>query len=788
MTFLTIPIITVFIDEDPLKVLRDVRVEKFPFPLVFEIEGRQVIIYAVHHLSRNPKRITLRFKSNLTQKSNPQTSSFPLFLLQTKVISPKPSILDSPIEYLKGVGPLKADLLKKELSIFTFGDLLQHFPNRHVDKTAVYPINTITPQTEYVQVVGTIEDKVMLGEKRSKRLIAQLGDKTGTIELCWFQGINWIEKKLFEGKPYLVFGKVTFFNGKAQITHPEIEAWNPSLTEGKNFLEPVYPTTEKLKAKGLNGKQIGKLTLALFAVLSLKDIPENIPNHLLKKHIFFSRSDAYTAIHFPKTQQEYEKAVYRLKFEEFFIAQVRLGLTRLNRHKNSKGAVFEKVGEFFNNFYKHHLPFQLTGAQKRVLKEIRTDTARGKQMNRLLQGDVGSGKTIVGLLTMLLAADNGFQSCLMAPTEILATQHYNGLSELLKDMPVDIRLLTGSTKTAERREILSQLADGSLHMIVGTHALIEDPVKFHNLGLSIIDEQHRFGVAQRAKLWAKAAVHPHVLVMTATPIPRTLAMTAYGDLDYSVMDELPPGRQPITTVHRNEMHRVKVMDFIRSEIDKGRQAYIIFPLIEESEKLDYENLMDGYEHVKAFFPEPKFWISMVHGRQTPDVKETNMQRFVKGDTQIMVSTTVIEVGVNVPNASIMVIENAEKFGLSQLHQLRGRVGRGSEKSYCILLTGNKLSNDARERIKIMCATNDGFKIAEKDLELRGPGDIEGTRQSGALNFKLANLVDDRDILEKAKKEAETLLDGDENLSSAENLQLKNYLLSQKGKTAWSKIS
>ncbi len=508
----------------------------------------------------------------------------------------------------------------------------------------------------------------------------------------------------------------------------------------------------------------------------------------MQKLILLTRADAYAIIHFPKNQQEYEKAVYRIKFEEFFIAQVRLGLIRLNRHKHSKGVVFEKVGDYFNTFYNKHLPFQLTNAQKRVFKEIRTDSARGKQMNRLLQGDVGSGKTIVGLLTMLLAADNGFQSCLMAPTEILAAQHYNGLKELLKDMPVNISMLTGSTKVAERRKILAQLADGSLHMIVGTHALIEDPVQFKNLGLSIVDEQHRFGVAQRAKLWAKAAIHPHVLVMTATPIPRTLAMTAYGDLDYSVMDELPPGRQPVTTVHRNEMHRVKVMGFIRSEIDRGRQAYIIFPLIEESEKLDYENLMDGYEHVKAFFPEPKYWISMLHGRQSADIKNNNMQRFVKGDTQIMVSTTVIEVGVNIPNASIMVIENAEKFGLSQLHQLRGRVGRGSEKSYCILLTGNKLGDDARERIKIMCSTNDGFKIAEKDLELRGPGDIEGTRQSGVLNFKLANLVNDKEILERAKKEVESLLEHDENLVAAENLQLKNYLLLQKGKTAWSKIS
>lgn len=665
--------------------------------------------------------------------------------------------------------------------------MLEHFPLRHIDKTAINTIADISPDTDFIQITGVIEDAAIMGEKRSRRLVAQLRDKTGSLELCWFQGINWIEKNIHAGKQYLVFGKTGFFNGRPQITHPEIELWSPAMIDGKNFLEPVYPTTEKLKAKGLNGKQIGKLTMALMEMLSPKEIPENLPEEIILKLKLLARFTAYSSIHFPKSKEEYENALYRLKFEEFFISQIRLGLTRLNRHKNSRGAVFEKVGEIFNTFYNQYLPFELTGAQKRVLKEIRADTFRGKQMNRLLQGDVGSGKTIVALLTMLIAADNGYQSCLMAPTEILAAQHFKGLSELLQDMPVNIRLFTGSTKKKERRQILQQLADGSLHMITGTHALIEDPVIFKNLGLSVIDEQHRFGVAQRAKLWAKAAIHPHVLVMTATPIPRTLAMTAYGDLDYSIMDELPPGRIPVTTVHRNEMHRVKVMDFIRSEIDKGRQAYIIFPLIEESEKLDYENLMDGYEHVKAFFPEPKYWISMLHGRQSSDIKESNMQRFVKGDTQIMVSTTVIEVGVNVPNASIMVIENAEKFGLSQLHQLRGRVGRGSEKSYCILLT-SKLNNDARERIKILCATNDGFKIAEKDLELRGPGDIEGTRQSGALNFKLANLVSDKEILHLAKKEAENLLKQDEDLSSAQNLNVKNYLLTQKGKTVWSKIS
>ena len=478
----------------------------------------------------------------------------------------------------------------------------------------------------------------------------------------------------------------------------------------------------------------------------------------------------------------------RLKFEEFFIAQVRLNLTRLQRHRASRAVVFEKVGEIFNEFYAKYLPFELTGAQKRVLKEIRTDTARGRQMNRLLQGDVGSGKTIVALLSMLLAADNGYQSCMMAPTEILAQQHYKGLSELLKEMPVEIALLTGSTKTKERKRILQGLLDDTIHFVVGTHAVIEDVVQFKNLGLVIVDEQHRFGVAQRARLWAKATLPPHVLVMTATPIPRTLAMTAYGDLDYSVMDELPPGRIPITTVHRFETVRASVMDFVKTELEKGRQIYFIYPLIEESEKLSFEDLMQGYEQVKSFFPEPKYRISMVHGRQPADQKETNMARFVSGDTQIMVSTTVIEVGVNVPNASVMVIESSEKFGLSQLHQLRGRVGRGSEKSFCILLTSVKAGKEARERIKIMCATNDGFKIAEKDLELRGPGDIEGTRQSGALNFKLASIVNDKGILEKARNAAEKLVDEDPELLLAKNLQLKNYLQSQKGKNGWSKIS
>jgi ATP-dependent DNA helicase RecG len=513
-----------------------------------------------------------------------------------------------------------------------------------------------------------------------------------------------------------------------------------------------------------------------------------LPGEIIDQLKLVSRYKAFRQIHLPQVAEEYEEAVKRIKFEELFIAQLRMNLLRSQRHRFSKGVVFDKVGDLFNDFYKNHLPFQLTGAQKRVIKEIRNDTAKGKQMNRLLQGDVGSGKTIVAVLVMLLAVDNNYQACLMAPTEILARQHFKTLSTLLNKIEVPVKLLTGSTKVAERRKIIKELEEGTLKILVGTHAVIEDVVQFKNLGIVIIDEQHRFGVAQRAKLWQKASIPPHVLVMTATPIPRTLAMTAYGDLDYSVIDELPPGRQPITTVHRYETQRSKVMDFIRAEIDKGRQAYIIFPLIEESAKLDYENLVHGYENVKGYFPEPRYWISMVHGRQPSDQKELNMKRFVEHDTQIMVSTTVIEVGVDVPNASVMVIESTEKFGLSQLHQLRGRVGRGAEKSYCILLSGSNLGNDARQRIKTMTETNNGFEIAEKDLELRGPGDIQGTRQSGELNFKLASIVQDRPLLDLARNLSLMLLENDPDLVSAENLQLKTFLNQQKGAVMWSKIS
>ncbi|MEY4459673.1 MAG: hypothetical protein RIT38_898, partial [Bacteroidota bacterium] len=676
--------------------------------------------------------------------------------------------------------------LKKELSIYTFGDLLQHFPHRHVDKTKLTPISQLTPEMDFIQVKGVLLGFHTIGEKRSKRMVAQLRDETGQLELAWFQGIQYVQKNLVEGQTYIVFGRLGFFNGKPQVVHPEIEPFVAQVMASKSLLEPIYGSTEKLKARGLNAKQIGKLTQVLFQQISERDLPENLPAHLLNDKM--GRWEAFRQIHFPTSQAHYKQALSRLIFEELFIAQIRLNLIKIDRHKNSKGQVFEKVGDYFNNFYNNYLPFELTGAQKRVIKEIRQDVAKGYQMNRLLQGDVGSGKTMIALMAMLIAADNGFQSCLMAPTEILAQQHFTSLTELLKEMPVEVAILTGSTKAAERRRILKGLAEDTIHFVVGTHALIEDPVQFKKLGLAVIDEQHRFGVEQRAKLWKKASIPPHVLVMTATPIPRTLAMTAYGDLDYSIMDELPPGRQPIKTVHRYETSRASVMDFVKSEIQKGRQAYYVYPLIEESEKMSYEDLMQGYEQVKSYFPEPTYKISMVHGKMPNDLKSENMNRFKSGDTQILVGTTVIEVGVNVPNASVMVIESAEKFGLSQLHQLRGRVGRGAEQSYCILLSSVKASREARERLKIMCTTNDGFVIAEKDLEIRGPGDIDGTRQSGALNFKLASLINDRATMELAKEAAAAICEKDPTLILPEHSAIRSFLQTQKTKIGWGKIA
>jgi ATP-dependent DNA helicase RecG len=679
-------------------------------------------------------------------------------------------------------------MLRKELGIHNFKDLLEFYPIRHIDKTNVDKIASLQPHDEFAYVAGILLSLDMVGQGRGQRLVGKLKDSTGIMELVWFQGISWVQKSLMPGHQYLVFGRLGFFMGTPQISHPDFEAYSSQKATGKEFLEPIYPSTEKLKARGLNGASLAKFTLEMLQKISSKDLPENLPSAICDRYKLMNRFDANKQIHFPANPRYYDQALRRLKFEELFFAQMRINLIKQQRHRFSRGWEFDKVGNLFNDFYKHHLPFQLTNAQKRVLKEIRKDFGSGKQMNRLLQGDVGSGKTMVALLSMLIAADNNFQSTLMAPTEILAQQHFHSLTEYVKDLPVNIQLLTGSTTAKQRKTIMQGCADGSIHILLGTHAVIEDKVQFSNLGFAVIDEQHKFGVAQRAQLWKKNTLPPHVLVMTATPIPRTLALTAYGDLDYSVMDELPPGRKPIDTIHRNETARPQVMDFIREEIKLGRQAYLIYPLIEESSKLDYENLMKGYEEVKSFFPEPKYWISMVHGKLDPKMKEANMQRFVSGDTQIMVSTTVIEVGVNVPNASVMVIESAEKFGLSQLHQLRGRVGRGADKSYCILLTGNKLSKDARERLKIMVATNDGFKIAEKDLEIRGPGEIEGTRQSGALNFKLASIVADKTMLEVARTEVENILNADPDLSLGEFEMIKSHLNQQKQKTGWGKIA
>ena len=679
-------------------------------------------------------------------------------------------------------------MLRKDLNIHTFFDLLNHFPFRHVDKTKVDAIAMLNQNDEYAYVAGKLQSLDMMGEGRAKRLVGKLKDGSAIIDLIWFQGINYVQKMLQVGHQYLAFGKLGFFMGSPQIAHPEVENFAPQKMEGKATLEPIYPTTEKLKARGITGAIFSKFTADLFLRIAEKDLPENLPATILAEYKLMSRYMAYVQIHFPISEKHYQHALRRLKFEELFFAQMRMQITRMQRHRFSKGNVFEQVGDLFNNFYNSYLPFTLTGAQKRVLKEIRKDTGSGRQMSRLLQGDVGSGKTMVALLCMLIAADNGFQSVLMAPTEILATQHYLSLTELLKDMPVKMHLLTGSVKAKARRQILKDAQDGTAHFLIGTHAVIETKVIFKNLGLAVIDEQHKFGVAQRAQLRDKNTIPPHVLVMTATPIPRTLALTAYGDLDYSVMDELPPGRKPIETIHRNESARPQIIDFIKTQIAQGRQAYMVYPLIEESSTLDFENLLKGYEEIKSFLPEPKYWISMVHGKQPPELKEANMQRFVRGDTQIMVSTTVIEVGVNVPNASVMVIESAERFGLSQLHQLRGRVGRGADKSYCVLLTGRKLSNDGKERMKIMVATNDGFLISEKDLELRGPGEIEGTRQSGALNFKLASIVNDKAMLEVARTVVEKILETDPDIELPENTPIKAYLISQKGKTKWSKIA
>jgi len=697
--------------------------------------------------------------------------------------------LDTPVEYLKGTGPQRAELLKKEFGIYTFWDMLRHFPFRHIDRTKFYKVRDIHPEMPLVQLIVRLKSKEILGEKYTKRLVAQANDDTGVIELVWFQGIKWVEKSLIPGKAYIIFGKPGEFNGKAQMAHPEIEPYSPETLKrkGNATLQPVYSSTEKLKQFSLDSKGIQKLTAHLVDQ-HLKDIPENLPLYLLNKLKLMGRAEAYRHIHFPENAAALQEAQHRLKFEELFIIQLKLLRNKLIRTHKFKGNVFDKVGHYFNEFYEHKLPFPLTGAQKRVLKEIRLDTQRGVQMNRLLQGDVGSGKTIVALISILFALDNGFQACFMAPTEILANQHYLSIKQLIGEDFINIALLTGSTPKKNRKVIHEQLEDGSLHIIFGTHALIEDAVQFKNLGFVVIDEQHRFGVEQRAKLWRKNIVPPHVLVMTATPIPRTLAMTLYGDLDVSIIDELPAGRKPIETLHFYESQRLRMFGFMKQEIAKGRQVYVVYPLIKESEKLDLKNLEDGIEVMSREFPLPQYRISIVHGKLSAADKDFEMQRFVKGETHIMVATTVIEVGVNVPNASVMIIENAERFGLSQLHQLRGRVGRGAEQSYCILMSSQKLSSDGRIRLDTMVKTNNGFEISEIDLKLRGPGNIEGTQQSGVVDLKLADLAADQQLLLHARSQVEQIFEKDPSLALPEHQVLQQVFQTGKAGLSWDKIS
>ena len=690
---------------------------------------------------------------------------------------------------MKGVGPARGELLRKELGIHKIGDLLWDLPFRYIDKSEISTIKVAKSSLETVQLKGIFTDKRIEGSGHKKRLIATFEDGTGELEVLWFQRAKDIDGWIVLGKPYLIYGKLQDFRGKFNLVHPEIEELSQDKTVATG-LEPVYSSSEKLVIRGLDSKGRRKILKQLIVQLRPNDIPENLPEGMISKLRFYNRFDTLKKIHFPNSQEELTKARNRLKFEELFFLQLMLLRAKVKRAETVKGFVFGEVGQLFNTFYTNHLPFTLTEAQKRVMREIRKDMGSGHQMNRLLQGDVGSGKTIVALLCMLLAADNGFQSVLMAPTEVLAMQHYKSINELIDGLDIKIAFLSGSITGSPRTEILESLKNGKTNILIGTHAVIEEWVEFANLGLAITDEQHRFGVAQRAQMWTKSPLHPpHVLVMTATPIPRTLALTVYGDLDVSVLDELPPGRKPVVTTQRTEAHRSKVMEFVRTEIEKGRQVYVIFPLIEESEKLDLENLQDGYERLLTIFPRPDYQISIVHGRMKAGEKDAEMERFKERKTQIMVSTTVIEVGVNVPNASVMIIENAERFGLAQLHQLRGRVGRGADQSYCILMTSYKLSKTARERLDVVCKSNDGFVIAEADLKQRGPGDIAGTRQSGAYEFKAANLVEDQAILKTARMLAEEILTNDPALRAPEHATLARFLSTDyKYKQDWSRIS
>ena len=696
--------------------------------------------------------------------------------------------LTYPITYLKGVSVQRATLIYTELGIKTCNDLLYFFPFRYIDKTTFYTVKELQTNTSEVQIVGKITKVKSVAQKRGSRLVATFEDATGTMELVWFKGQKWIKEALKINEPYVVFGKLNHYNGRFSIPHPEMEEVSAYKKKLQSKMQPVYPSTEKLTNSGVSNKMIRTYVQQVLQQF-YENIQESLSPEIIENFHLISKRDALLNAHFPKNQEYLSKAQNRLKFEELFFIQLELLTKKLINKTKIKGVVFKNVGAHFTTFYDNYLPFDLTNAQKRVLKEIRKDVASGAQMNRLLQGDVGSGKTIVALLSMLLAIDNGFQATIMAPTEILAMQHYLAISELLTSMDLRVDLLTGSVKVKKRREIHQNLEDGTLNILIGTHALLEDKVKFKNLGIAIIDEQHRFGVAQRSKLWKKNTIIPHILVMTATPIPRTLAMSVYGDLDISVIDELPPGRKEVKTVHRFDRNRLSVFKFMKDEIDKGRQIYVVYPLIQESEAMDYKDLMDGYESISREFPSPNYQISIVHGQMKPADKAYEMERFVKGETQIMVATTVIEVGVNVPNASVMIIESSERFGLSQLHQLRGRVGRGADQSYCILLSSYKLSEEGKTRLKTMVETTDGFKIAEVDLKLRGPGNLMGTQQSGVLNLKIADVVKDSQILVVARNTAITLLQDDSSLSKPENANIKRaYTVLSKNSKIWSNIS
>jgi ATP-dependent DNA helicase RecG len=689
------------------------------------------------------------------------------------------------IEFLKSVGPARAELLNKELQIFTFGDLIQHYPFRHEDRTKFHKINEIQESMSFIQIKGRINRLEMIGAGRKKRLVAHFSDGTGVIELVWFTGAQWILKKLKPGVDYIVFGKPNIFNRKFNIAHPEVEPVTND-SEHQVYLHPVYNTTEKLKARFLDSKAISKLIKMLLSA-AYNNIQETLPVALANRYRLIPKREALMNIHFPENQNALKHAQYRLKFEELFYLQLRLITQKLTRIEKFQGQVFNST-EILTRFYHDHLPFQLTNAQKNVIREVYKDLKSGKQMNRLIQGDVGSGKTIVSFICMLVVIGNGAQVALMAPTEILADQHYQGLLPFAKSLGIEIDILKGSSRSAQRKRIHEKLENGTLQILVGTHALIEDKVQFKNLGLAIVDEQHRFGVAQRAKLWKKnQSFFPHILVMTATPIPRTLAMTLYGDLDVSVIDELPAGRKEILTSHKYDSDRLSVFGFIRKQVQLGRQVYIVYPLIEESEKLDLKHLTDGYEAIQRAFPE--YNVGILHGKMKALAKDFEMKRFVKNETKIMVATTVIEVGVNVPNASVMIIENAERFGLAQLHQLRGRVGRGAEQSYCILMTGYKMTKESRQRINTMVATNNGFDIAEADLKLRGPGDLMGTQQSGLLDLLIADLGKDSKILELARNAALDLLKDDQNLVNPENEMIRNQVAkSKKTSLNWSRIS